>query len=312
MRVIRKILIFIAFLSLLFLANTNSVVSAADKLSLQPTHRVSVTDMFPDQRRSSIPILRVSYNTGNHTEHIILLNFDISELPEGAEIDSARLILTYHENSDTQNIALNIKRIRETWTQQAATWNNKPDTAGVTYSLSPDEYELNGQQVASFDLTELVTDWVENAGATYGFQIKGPNNITFYKNYYANLDEYPPVLEITYSVPPYLLGTIQAEAYLGSDEEDTTMMMEGEMYQPGEETEGESPDTEQGEETGEETQATEQDTEVDVNNTTDQASSDFQKNLEKNLSELFTTQNLAIVGGAIFLLLLAKIVFSRK
>lgn len=113
-----------------------------------------------------------------------LLKFDLSSISAGSLVSSAQLLLTSNTNENSQTDFAIHQCLRD-WVLAEATWNSYSSgnawdaaggTPGVDYAATPvyvgDLTDvLIGDQL-SFDVTDLVRDWVENGVDNYGFWIQ--------------------------------------------------------------------------------------------------------------------------------------------
>lgn len=93
------------------------------------------------------------------------LQFDISSLPEGAQIDRAelQLYLGYSEGGPAPTW---IRRVTQQWDETTLTWNNRPSSDGVNWSTQT----VSGAWTTdSWDVTDLVSMWVEQPQAYPNF-----------------------------------------------------------------------------------------------------------------------------------------------
>jgi hypothetical protein len=113
--------------------------------------------------------------------------FDLSSIPQGAIITSARLSLFANTVSENGNgIAMQgdnasvLQRVITNWNENTVTWNNAPATTTqnqVTLSVSTSSF----QSYPNIDVKNLVQDMVSNPSTSFGFLIKHVNE-TFYKS----------------------------------------------------------------------------------------------------------------------------------
>ncbi|MFC1622060.1 DNRLRE domain-containing protein [Patescibacteria group bacterium] len=261
-----KIVAITVFCSFLILTSTKNISLAQNEITLEPTDRVSLTNREPAVTRSAVQLLRISYTEGNKGEFVSFLNFDISEIPQNADIKFANLYLVFEESSDTQNIIFTLKKLSQPWKQHTITWNTRPEIIGKTYTVEPFQYEEGGQTIVRLDVSALLRDWVKKKAQIYGFQISGPTDVTYHKHYYAGKNNIHPKLKVSYTVVP---------------DTKTTVKMEANLEQPNEPT----PATENSTKSG---------------------------GLPGELDSLLTAQNIKVAAIAVFVLLVLRIVFSKK
>ncbi len=93
--------------------------------------------------------------------------FDLSALPEGAEIESATLLMNTSTALADTPFDVEVYSVMEKWEQSTLTWNNQPSavpTASVT-SLDPAGIKF------TWDVTGLVKDWA-NGPANRGLSLR--------------------------------------------------------------------------------------------------------------------------------------------
>jgi len=204
----------------------NNHVFAAEETTLNPTHDVSLTNRFPKQTQSSNVILNINYNPGNDGQFISFFNFDLSEIPAVAKIESADLVLARIPDADDTDVPFTAMHITENWTQQTITWLTKPDTAGNKFPIASEDFMLGGRGYTRFDLTKIVQEWIKNQNTTFGFQIDGPKNMEYVKKFHSTRGDVTPRLVIEYSVIAGMIGEhgiVQKEALLPQDETEDVM-----------------------------------------------------------------------------------------
>ena len=139
-----------------------------------------------------------------------LIEFDLSSIPTGMQIDSAFLSLyaytgtgTYgtHRNSSGPNPVW-IKKVTSSWDEMVVTWNTAPSTTSFNQVALPPSSN-NTQDYLDINVTTLVEDMYQNPLSNFGFQLNLQNE-AFYRtlNFYssdATNSLKRPKLEIHYS-----------------------------------------------------------------------------------------------------------------
>jgi hypothetical protein len=119
-----------------------------------------------------------------------LLEFDLSQLPTDTEIHDARLNLFVYNRTNTGGCYANLYKVRKDWDSTAATW--KQAASGVPWTQdgcngegtdrdqTPTDRVLLDDENAwfSFDVTELVREWVADPSANHGLIIKGEGSVS--------------------------------------------------------------------------------------------------------------------------------------
>jgi RHS repeat-associated protein len=148
-----------------------------------------------------------------------LLKFDMSDIPSNANITTAVMSLYVDgtTNLNRQNASYGVKQMLRSWSSNT-NWNRRNasgdswsqpggephvdyDTTNVAYLQNVDGAGVSSK---AFDITSLVTGWVNNGVPNYGVMIKqDPENVQNYFGFSSgNQASNPkPVLTVTYTVP---------------------------------------------------------------------------------------------------------------
>jgi hypothetical protein len=114
-----------------------------------------------------------------------LINFDLSSIPDGTTIKSAKLSL-YNNSTSVNNSgkhseesvypgtggenAAYLKRITSSWDESNVTWNNQPTTSSqnqVSLAASTDAH----QNYTDIDVTPLIQDIINNRPTSFGIML---------------------------------------------------------------------------------------------------------------------------------------------
>lgn len=160
-----------------------------------------------------------------------VIEFDLSQLPENAKIDRARLSLYAYDsqNSLGQHSCLSgsneswLRRIVTEWDEEKVTWNTQPLT---TKRNQINLFSTNNpnQNYLRIDVTQLIKDMIYDPENSHGFMIQ-LNTEEYYRSMnFASSDHHNqslhPRLEINYSIETPIEDTcyvIQPSARLGKD-----------------------------------------------------------------------------------------------
>jgi uncharacterized repeat protein (TIGR01451 family) len=130
-----------------------------------------------------------------------LIQFDVSAIPSGTSIDSAvlraYLVESYDYPSKTRTITA--YRIGSSWSESSVTWNTRPSCAEAYGS---DSVTHGSWGWYSFDVTDLVSGWVNGSLSNYGVMLRGPEvsgSDSSWRSFYTREGSYPPQLVVTYS-----------------------------------------------------------------------------------------------------------------
>ncbi|HWP93735.1 MAG TPA: DNRLRE domain-containing protein [Thermodesulfobacteriota bacterium] len=203
-KVIAKVLVTILLAILI-----NPISGLADVVNLTPTKDTFVDQAAPvtkfggwkqlktKQEVSSSKFFGRPATTGGARE--TLLQFDLSGIPQEAEITKAYLKLFSKKNKKfRKDNAVRVYAVLEPWLQ-SATWNGKP-AAASTYE---DSIAVNGfGQYVQWEITGLVQDWVSGLEQNHGVVVRSEGGGELY---FASKEAHDPgkrpVLYIEYTNP---------------------------------------------------------------------------------------------------------------
>lgn len=137
-----------------------------------------------------------------------LLEFDLTDIPKGSNIQSAYLSLYWdptmtnpHHSSLTGSNVATLSMITSPWNEKQVTWNTQPGTSTlnqITLPMSTSET----QNYTNIDLTAMVQQWVNDPVTNYGifFQevIGTPYRSMIFGSSDHMVESVRPKLEITY------------------------------------------------------------------------------------------------------------------
>lgn len=155
-------------------------------VSLYATADTYVGSDYPDTPRGSSYYLNVSSGPlGPY--HRILIRFDLTPIPQDAEITLAYLKLYEAPGVAGGTLPIEVHRLAIPWMENTVTWNSVPGVLGGSYATTTASApDYGGYQ--TWTLTGLVQDWINgspNYGMTLGAGIASPpsyeySSITFH------------------------------------------------------------------------------------------------------------------------------------
>jgi Zn-dependent metalloprotease len=136
----------------------------------------SITPQQPDTNFGSGPINAAQ---GPGGQSYGLLAFDLTAIPPGATIYSARLEVDVFETT-TPTYTLAVQDVLDPWNEATVTWNTRPGVGATAALLTASQ---GHDEVVAFNLTTLVTQWL-SAGAQPTSVLLAPQSsqqVTFYE-----------------------------------------------------------------------------------------------------------------------------------
>lgn len=139
-----------------------------------------------------------------------LLKFDLSAIPQGANIISAELALfcntmTGHHQLHSGNNASYLLRITEPWNQHEVTWNTQPNTTFEDSVFLP-QTTSQIQDYTNIDITEMIRYFQQHPDENYGFMMKLKEEIQLSCMVFSSSNHTDPakrpLLKIIYSTCP--------------------------------------------------------------------------------------------------------------
>jgi hypothetical protein len=108
-----------------------------------------------------------------------LLKFNLSSIPAGTNILSARLnlrtwLVCYRDPTSTPR-SVTVYRATDDWSESSVTWNNQP-IVGEAYGSASIPFEAGAWH--AFDVTGLVRSWVDGSLPNQGMMVRGPEDST--------------------------------------------------------------------------------------------------------------------------------------
>jgi len=157
-------------------------------------------------------------NQGTPVDIRSLIDFDLSNIPNGATISSADLSLySYDSPANGAHSPLSgsnasvINRVTTPWDENTVTWNNQPAVATQNQVFLPASTNTI-QDYLSIDVTNLVQDMIDNPNNSHGFRLKLVTEEYYRRLVFASSDwtdsTLHPKLEICYA---YTLSIAEEE-----------------------------------------------------------------------------------------------------
>ncbi len=177
--------------------NFGNRVLAGNYIELTPIEDVYVSEAYPDTNYGNSEYLRVGENSSSsYTSYV---KFDMSAIPPGQVIISARLIFDPNSLS-TSGIELELYRTsNDNWDEMTTTWNGRPSKI---FTSGPIIYnkQIISENYTVWDVTEDVDDEYVKDGIcsfmTYSYNLS-PDGIVEYWSSEASAST-APVLQIEY------------------------------------------------------------------------------------------------------------------
>jgi len=177
-------------------------------VDILPSNRISIQPILGLGKDSYISSLNPSENYGGDTNIVItdngdknygLIEFDIDELGEVAEIGRAQLKI-FGGNISNQD-TIGVFPISSQWDELSVTWNSFPDTLGIeatSFNGTVDWWE--------WEITNICQEWVLNNIENNGILLKpitlNGSATTFFSSDYGTDSSLSPFLVLDYYYPP--------------------------------------------------------------------------------------------------------------
>ncbi|MGC8780437.1 MAG: DNRLRE domain-containing protein [Anaerolineae bacterium] len=175
------------------------VVGPALTTTLYPSADTYVNQASPNSNYGSAAILSVSRSEFLE-ESFALVRFDLSSIPVGSTINSARFE-AYLRAADFGNVDLTAHRVTESWAGGVVTWNSRPAYSAFVYATR--SVGTSTGFYYAWDITTLVHRWINQAGSypNYGLALVGPANVSYYRDFDSLNAPNDPRLVIDYTAP---------------------------------------------------------------------------------------------------------------
>ena len=205
---------FALFLAILCL-NQNLFGQITTTIVLQPDEDTSkdalISSLEKSKNRGFYPdFVAMSWTvSGDPVDYRSLIEFDLSNIPSGAVINSAYLSLYSHDSpglgSHSTTSGSNesvLSRITSSWEENSVTWNNQPTTTTENQVFLL-ESSSSTEDYLNIDVTDLVLDMIADSANSHGFLIKllteqHYRSLVFAASGHSDSDLHPK-LEVTYT-----------------------------------------------------------------------------------------------------------------
>ncbi|NMM50330.1 DNRLRE domain-containing protein [Marinigracilibium pacificum] len=213
----------ILYLGLIYLIFFN-VYGQQDTLILSSGSGVIDVSILQDQRSGYEYRANTTYGSHQRIEatawtvsgqkyfYRTLLKFDLSQIPSGSTILSAKLKLysdpavtsssAYNGNSQLSGSnAVNLEKITESWNETTVTWNNQPNS-DILESVWVQPSSTTTENI-EINILEFVNEWLSDPSSNFGLKFKLDNEVYYRARNYASTNHpnssIHPKLEIIYS-----------------------------------------------------------------------------------------------------------------
>lgn len=193
-------------------SSVDNYVEKNEKLNRDIITLISIDDTFIDQPAGpSLPrgdydymIVENAYGASSGWEIDVLVNFDLSAIPNNAIISSAKFYMYYYfwYANYPGGRDLNLYRIISNWDEESACWNLQPSYASQSCANSP--VPLSVDRWMEWDVTNELQNIINGQEDFYGWKIVddnywGMSNIpqVFFRTKESE-SNFRPYLEITY------------------------------------------------------------------------------------------------------------------
>ena len=154
-----------------------AVDAASGNITLYPSADAPVVEGEPSTTHAT-DLLEAGYDdgaiypTGRVRSYI---TFDFSCLPANSTVISAKFSIQNTGGQDFPGVSRTVSfhRVTGSWSESGITWNNRPGYAESVGSISS-TYDFTGRQ--EFDVTSLVSNWINGNVSNYGIVAVGPES----------------------------------------------------------------------------------------------------------------------------------------
>ncbi|MFT3772925.1 MAG: DNRLRE domain-containing protein [Minicystis sp.] len=146
-----------------------------DGMTLGPVRDTFIASDQPDRNFGERVDMRIGTPPGSDAVRRALIRFDLSALPAGATVLTARVGL--HEEGRTGEATLSIHPVTKEWDEQRETWSSfGPEgfDRRPLVSFSNATAVIASTEEVWFDTTELVDRWASGEAPNYGLLLRQP------------------------------------------------------------------------------------------------------------------------------------------
>ncbi|MBN1878099.1 MAG: DNRLRE domain-containing protein [Anaerolineae bacterium] len=149
-----------------------------------------------------------------------LVQFDVSQIPAGATIHSAvlKLFLVASWDFPNKSRTITIYRLSSSWAETGVTWKTRPSVEEAYGSASVTHSDW---QWYEFDVTALVSGWVNGNWPNYGLAVRGPEysgSDASLKSFSTREGYYLPYIDIVYTTS----NTQEVTTWIETESESST------------------------------------------------------------------------------------------
>jgi hypothetical protein len=150
--------------------------------------------------------------------HKSLIEFNISSIPAGNTVVSAKLQINVLYSSSDNNITISLYRLTSPWNESEATWSNRTiselwNTTGGSYAEEVDSLQFsNESRFYNFTITNLVRNWVNGSYTNYGIILVSNDSSTGNRREIDSSDSTNSsarpklVIDYTENAPPFIIN----------------------------------------------------------------------------------------------------------
>ena len=201
---LNKTILIKMFLSIFVLSLTSTILhhnTYATTVTLYPTDDTMVTSIEENNTFGTYDILELGYDTTAFPgwAYFALLKFDTSKIPEKATINKATFNFYYLPPLKTTEKmpSYQVQRAMSDWNEETVNYKNKPNRdSGVYISAFS-----NTVGYKEWDLTTLVSKWVNKTYNNYGFYVVPTDWVYWISRFYSKEGTQKPTLVIDYTAP---------------------------------------------------------------------------------------------------------------